>query len=192
MWSHASRVKHPTRRRFRSMWVTDVERPRLSGCHLTILTMLFRRFRRLVVLSSSAVIVAASACVNGSTDPERVLTGSSDPLVAKLIGSWTFVQACGGIAGQCRDTDPNEPTRYVFRNDDSVEAYRGSQRIYVQNYAVVPGPDSRTDDHPPALMIGFGPAVDPRPLWLRFDKDDTLLLDEGCCDRFAFEYARVR
>lgn len=124
------------------------------------------------------------ACSSATTEP---VTAQAR---ARLLGSWSFVRGCGGLAGQC-STTTTMPTRYVFRTDDSVEAYRDGQRLFVLNYVLVPGADDSTrGDTRPSLLIGTGPAVDPLPLRLSFAGDTGLVLDQGCCDRFAFEYRR--
>jgi hypothetical protein len=150
-----------------------------------------KRSTFLLAFILSAGIIGA--CSSASTDPAARLTGT-DSVKAALVGSWTLLGGCGGITGQCRPaTAFNEPERYVFRSDDSVEAYRGGQRVYTLNYVVAPGAsDPNRGDTRPSLLIGLGPAVDPRPLRIRFAGDTGLFLDEGCCDRYAFEYRRVR
>jgi hypothetical protein len=85
------------------------------------------------------------------------------------------------------------PTRYVFRGDDSVEAFTNDRRDFVLSFVLVPGADDSTrGDARPSLLIGAGPAVDPLPLRVSFVGDTTLVLDQGCCDRYAFEYRRQR
>jgi hypothetical protein len=138
---------------------------------------------RLIIVAAliSGVTVA---CSSAATEPITA------PARAHLLGSWNFVRGCGGLAGQCSTTTAM-PTRYVFRADDSVEAYRDGQRLFVLNYLLAPGAeDSTRGDTRPLLLIGAGPAVDPMPLRVSFRGDTALVLDEGCCDRFAFEYRR--
>jgi hypothetical protein len=137
--------------------------------------------------------ITAAACSSASTDPAARLTGT-DSVKAALIGSWNLTSVCGGIAGQCLPSSTwTEPQRYVFRSDDSVEAYRGGQRVFTLQYIITAGAtDPSRGDTRPNLLIGLGPTVDPRPLKIRFSGDTTLVLDEGCCDRYAFEYRRNR
>jgi hypothetical protein len=142
-----------------------------------------------ILAALAALVTAVAACSSATTGPATELTNAAR---ARLLGSWTFLRACGGIAGQCTPTS-NEPTRYLFRTDDSVEAFRDGQRLFRERYDLVPGAaDSTAGDTRPALLIGLGPTVDPRPLRVRFVGDSVLVLDEGCCDRFSFEYRRER
>jgi hypothetical protein len=152
-----------------------------------------RIFRSPVLALVFLIGLIAAACSGSSTDPAARLTGA-DSLKAKLVGSWTLVAACGGIAGGCRPLSTiTTPERYVFRSDDSVEAYRAGQRLFTVNYAIAPGAtDSSRGDTRPVLLIGFGPAIDPLPLRVRFSGDTAVFLDEGCCDRYTFEYRRIR
>lgn len=138
---------------------------------------------------AAAFITSIAACSSAPTAPGDEVTSQTR---ARLIGSWTFVRGCGGLVGQCTTT-ANLPTRYVFRADDSVEAFTNDRRDFVLNYVLVPGADDSTrGDTRPSLLIGTGPAVDPLPLRVSFVGDTTLVLDQGCCDRFAFEYRRQR
>jgi len=135
---------------------------------------------------AAAFITSIAACSSAPTGP------GTTQARARLIGTWTFVRGCGGLAGQCTTT-ANMPTRYVFRADDTVEAFTNDHRDFVLNYVLVPGADDSTrGDTRPSLLIGTGPAVDPLPLLVSFAGDTTLVLDQGCCDRFAFEYRRQR
>ena len=137
--------------------------------------------------------LTAAACSGSSTDPAARLT-AGDSLKAKLVGSWTLVSACGGIAGGCQPLSAvTGPDRYVFRSDDSVEAYRGGQRRFTTNYLISAGAaDPSRGDTRPILLVGYGPAIDPLPLRVRFSADTSVFLDEGCCDRYTYEYRRNR
>ena len=132
----------------------------------------------------------AAAC-SRSTEP-RTPAEQRTTNASQLVGTWDLVRGCGGIAGRCHAPGAlAEPSRYVFRADGIVEAYRGGTLHFTTTYQLIPAspgdPDGRS-----VLLIGLGPAVDPRPLRVRFPDPDTLLLDEGCCDRFSFEYRRAR
>ena len=136
-------------------------------------------------------LAAPVAACSRSTEPGAPATRQT-PTASQLVGTWDLVRGCGGITGGCRTPDAlHEPSRYVFRADGIVEAYRGGKLAFTANYQLVP-PRSGNPDGRSVLLIGLGPAVDPRPLLVSFPDADTLLLDEGCCDRFSFEYRRAR
>jgi hypothetical protein len=152
-----------------------------------------RLLRSPILAFALLVGLTAAACSGSSTDPTARLAGG-DSLKAKLVGSWTLVAACGGIAGGCQPLSAvTVPDRYTFRSDDSVEAYRGGQRRFTTNYMISPGAtDPNRGDTRPVLLVGYGPAIDPLPLRVRFSGDTAVFLDEGCCDRYTFEYRRIR
>lgn len=158
------------------------------------MTHISHRFLRSPVLAFVFIVgLVAAACSGSSTDPAGRPTGA-DSLKAKLVGSWTLVAACGGITGGCQPLSAiTWPDRYVFRTDDSVQAYRTGQRLFTVNYLIAPGAtDPSRGDTRPVLLIGYGPAIDPLPLRVRFSGDTAVFLDEGCCDRYTFEYRRIR
>jgi hypothetical protein len=149
-----------------------------------------------VAVMTRAVIVGlalagpVAGCSRGTAPDEP--SAERTPEAGLLVGGWDLVRGCGGIAGRCLTPDALiEPTRYVFRADGMVEAYRDGALRFTTNYQLVPPPPNDPDGRS-VLMIGFGPAIDPRPLFVRFPDADTLVLDEGCCDRFSFEYRRAR
>jgi len=141
------------------------------------------------------VLIATTTAPSGcrSTPGEPAAQTSVDSASTLLIGAWTLVRGCGGITGQCRSPEAfAEPTRYRFRSDRNVDAYRGTDLLFTAGYSLVPGASDPRGDTRPSLLIGAGPTVDPRPLRVQFVGSDTLLLDEGCCDRYTFAYARAR
>ncbi|MEP6495241.1 MAG: hypothetical protein ABJF01_21320 [bacterium] len=106
-----------------------------------------------------------------------------------IVGRWTFVRACGGLAPTCRSIgQTTEPTEYVFRSNGTVTLTPQVGGPSTRNYIIVPG---SKDDPRATLTIGGGPLVDPRPLLVSFAGDTLLTLDEGCCDRFAIDYRRA-
>ena len=138
-------------------------------------------------LSFSTLLVGICAAAYCNASPGEP---SSDPVRAALLGSWTFVRGCGGLDGGCRQpADFSEPTRYRFRPDDTVEAYAGTSLLYRTRFTITPGAAPGTGDERPTLHIGAVETADPRPLRISF-AGDTLLLDEGCCDRYTFAYVR--
>jgi len=145
-----------------------------------------RYLRGALSLAFGAASVITFACSSSNlASPERTSR--------LLVGEWELVSGCGGIAGQCVDASQlNEPSRYRFESDGFVTAFRGSTQLFRLTYTVTPGSSDGTGDERPILIIGGGPLVDPRPLRVSFEGSETLLLDEGCCDRFTFRFRRLR
>ena len=152
-----------------------------------------RLFRSPIPALALFVGVVTAACSASYSDP-AARPSSTDSLKAKLLGSWTLVSACGGLTGACRSlNEVTVPDRYLFRSDDSVDAYRAGQHRFATNYMISPGAtDSTLGDTRPLLLIGYGPTIDPMPLRVAFLADTVMLLDEGCCDRYTFQYRRLR
>jgi hypothetical protein len=141
----------------------------------------------------AAALLIISAC-SSSTSSEPFSATRAESTRALLLGTWKLERACGGITGGCRDiATVDAPTRYVFRADDMVLAYRGQTLAYAISYLVLQGAASPAEgDVRAVLLIGLGPTVDPVPLRIDFPDENTLLIDEGCCDRYTYEYSRVR
>ena len=150
--------------------------------------MTHRHFRARPTAALIAICAFTLACSSSGS-----LVGLPDTASTMLIGNWELQSGCGGLAGQCVDASHlSEPSRYVFERSGFVTAFRGSAQLFRAPYTVTPGSTDGTGDDRPLLIIGGGPLVDPRPLRVRFDTADTLFLDEGCCDRFTFQFRRVK
>lgn len=149
--------------------------------------MLFRLKRAALVAAMVTLGSTLAAGCSGS------LATPTDMPSILLVGEWELVSGCGGIAGRCFPaSELSEPSRYVFERSGFVTAYRGGTQLFRTTYTVTPGSSDGTGDERSILTIGGGPLVDPRPLRLRFSTSDTLHLDEGCCDRFSYEFRRLR
>jgi hypothetical protein len=156
---------------------------------------MLRTTGRVAALLISCFTVACAAFTTSLPEPTENTGNPTDTSArGRIIGTWDFSKGCGGITGQCRPAhEIGFPTRYVFQTNDTVVAFSGSAQMYRTNYAVYPGAtDSTKGDTRPILLIGFGPAVDPMPLRISFPSPDALIIDQGCCDRYAVEYVRVR
>ena len=152
------------------------------------------RPRSIRLLFCALVSLTAVACSRLSTSepgPNPNSRTASDSVVRLLVGSWDLKQGCGGIAYHCATPSQlNEPGRYVFSANGRVRAYRGIILLFETTYTITPGGLGENEEHRATLTIGGGPLVDPRPLLVTFKSSDSLFLDEGCCDRFAFEFTR--
>lgn len=106
-----------------------------------------------------------------------------------FTGSWILKQISGGIAGQT--TTPDKLTTLTLQADKrystSYNNQPGDKGIYTITKAGQPNyyssdtilkffPDNNND----TLMYGVSIAK------------DSLVLDEGCCDRFSYTYIRQK
>ncbi len=145
-----------------------------------------------MVLRTAPLLAFVIACASTAAPATSIGATTSASTWALLLGSWAFTRGCGGLAYQCRTADAlGEPTRYIFRSDDSVEAYRGAALLFVAPFTVQPGaaPGSGGDERP-TLLIGPALTAGSRSLLVQFQSNGTALFDEGCCDRFTLTYAR--
>lgn len=169
-------------------WVTSHGSQRFGRYMLTSTDMHHRTFRAALAGAATLLYALTLACSGTGR-----LAGLSDFESTLLVGEWELVSGCGGIAGQCVEASQlSEPSRYVFEANGFVTAFRGSTQLFRSPYTVTPGSTDGTGDERSILTIGGGPLVDPRPLRVRFETSDVLLLDEGCCDRFTFRFRRLR
>lgn len=130
-------------------------------------------------------IILLSACSSAVAAVDEKASETS----RAIVGRWTFVRACGGIAPTCRSIgQTTEPTEYVFRSDGTVTLVPQQGASFARSYQIAAG---SKEDPRSTLIIGGGPLVDPRPLQVSFAGDTLLTLDEGCCDRFAIDYRRA-
>ena len=136
-------------------------------------------------------LVACARLTASDAQPNTNTTSATDSVTRLLAGEWTLTRGCGGFAYGCHTPEQlNEPGRYVFSANGRVKAYRGTALLFETNFTITPGGTGENDEHRALLLIGAGPLVDPRPLRVRFDGTQRVFLDEGCCDRFEFEYVR--
>jgi hypothetical protein len=136
---------------------------------------------------SGALVVLAACSSAMSPDDERASATSR-----AIVGRWTFVRACGGIAPTCRSIgQTTEPTEYVFRSDGTVTLVPQQGTSFARSYQIIARPKG---DPRSSLIIGGAPLADPRPLQVSFDGDTILTLYEDCCGQhvFGIDYQRAR
>jgi hypothetical protein len=154
--------------------------------------------RTSLLLPLFGVLAVTTACSSGgtiaATGQETAHTAiAGDSVLSMLVGTWDLVRGCGGFAYGCRTPEQlQEPLRYVFRANRTVTAFSNGKELFTASFTISPGAAEGSGDTRALLSIGGGPTVDPRPLRVSITSADSLVLDEGCCDRFAFEYRRVR
>jgi hypothetical protein len=145
----------------------------------------------LLVALATALMAACSRIESTEAGSGQNGTPAADSVARLLLGTWDLEKGCGGIAYNCHGADDlNEPGRYVFTANGRVRAYRATTLLFETSYSLTPGSSDENAEHRALLLIGAGPLVDPRPLRVTFQTANALLLDEGCCDRFEFEYRR--
>jgi len=127
----------------------------------------------LSVLSGMALV----GC-GGLTAPE---------LEAQIVGSWTWIESTGGIAGVTRTPDSTgEMLALRFESNGVVQVFRNGQFERAVGYTTTPSRDDATlsvqYDEP---LFGFDSQTVSLP-----DRD-TLVLTDPCCDGFAYRFGRA-
>lgn len=139
-------------------------------------------------LSISGALVVLAACSSATSAVDEKASETS----RAIVGRWTFIRACGGIAPSCRSIgQTTEPTEYVFGSDGTVTLVPQQGTSSARSYQIIVG---RKGDPRSTLIIGGAPLADPRPLQVSFDGDTALTLYQDCCGQhvFAIDYQRAR
>ena len=122
------------------------------------------------------VMAGAAAC----SDPVAPTTQD------RLVGSWAWVEATGGIAGETRTPESTgESMTLVFSSADSVELSRAGSPAASTTYRLVVPEDGgamRIEYEEP--LFGFDSQE------VSFDGDDLMLTDP-CCDGFVYRFRRL-
>ena len=104
---------------------------------------------------------------------------------SSLLGEWSWVSSCGGIAGKCYTPTPGRKARIGFTADSMYYVYRNdtfntSSRFHTQTYLFNKYPTNViTYDFPPFQQTYL-------------IRNDTLFLNDPCCDLYAHTYTRIK
>jgi hypothetical protein len=123
--------------------------------------------------------LASGACASSSTGVEE----------GELEGRWEWRSASGGIAGRTITPASEGYTMELRFDDDEVGLYRGGALQRTAEYRLTIG---REGSFPGQTVIRFDPALlGWEEMSVDLSDDDTLLLVDGCCDGYAYTFARV-
>jgi hypothetical protein len=112
----------------------------------------------------------------------------ANPLDIDILGNWTWVKSSGGIMGRT-DTPASSKfaQKYVFGKDLSYDLQRDGLSIDKGTYKlqhIFESPSGKLTQ-----KITFSRTNEGFVYTL---KNDTLRIDEGCCDRFVHTYTRLK
>ena len=109
----------------------------------------------------------------------------------RLEGRWEWVSASGGIAGRTITPATEGYTMQVrFLDDGAAELFRNGARERTAEYELTVGrangsfPDQDVVRFTPALL-GFDEMA------VQLEGTDELILADGCCDGFTYQFVRV-
>ena len=149
---------------------------------------------RTVILSMAIML---GSCAQTSHDDSAVSctagSGVSSRSMSQKAGSdydgrWEWLQTCGGIAGICHTPEST--------GDDAVLVLASTEFAYCKNdsliasglFAILKGNENTGDE----IRYVSQSTEWPEMHFISAPEIDRLVLDEGCCDRFAMEFRRIR
>ncbi len=130
------------------------------------------------------VLLFASVCISSSCS-KSVLNKYDD----KIEGTWILNQISGGIAGQT--TAPDKTTTLTFESSEKYTTTYNNQPADKGHYTIIKlGQDNYYGSN--VLLKLFSTINNDSLVYGLHIAHDSLLLDEGCCDRFAYTYIRQK
>lgn len=121
-----------------------------------------------------------------------LLTHCSDkpatPVLSEgLIGSWQWLQSCGGFTGHCLTPDSLEYEKMITLSADSMfYSYRDDSLLYMRAFTVTEMEVWGHDTADVLLVYGLKPAM-----IIGFSGSDTLWLTDHCYDCYNHCYLRL-
>ena len=136
------------------------------------------RVRTLVVPLTLVVLLASAGC---NSDP----TGTDeDELLQALFGTWSWIQATGGISGTTRTPDSEGYTQALtFTRPNQVEVLRDGVPEVTTTFEFVPLMDDGS-----AQLLYAQPLIGVDDQWVEITEAGDLVLSDPCCDRFVYEW----
>lgn len=129
-----------------------------------------------------------------------ILAGCSNPVgldTSDVAGTWVWAGSQGSIAGvSLTPASEGYSVRVELDGAGSASAFRNDSLVATVTYAVMPRLSLVPEGHPSEYEIVFDPPLAALPFAaieggvLRFDRDDTLRIEEACCDRYTHAFAR--
>ena len=138
------------------------------------------RVRSPVVPLILVVLLASAACGSDPTATEE------DELLEALFGTWSWIQATGGISGTTRTPDSEGYTRTLtFGRPYQVEMLRDGVPEVTTAFEFVPPIDSGS-----ARLLYDQPLTGFDEQWVEITEAGDLVLSDPCCDGFVYEWRR--
>lgn len=122
--------------------------------------------------------VAAPGCNSDPTGPEAQ---------EQLLGSWTWVEATGGIAGETRTpASTGETMTLRFLPGGGVELHKNGRLELATAFTL-----ETADDGGTTLIRYVTPPFGFEVQTVVFPDRDTLILIDDCCDGFTYRFTRA-
>lgn len=141
---------------------------------------------RLTQSMFTACVVVALACCS----PARMVGPKPTGLMAAVVGSWSLLQGCGGIAYHCTGAaNLPVPNLVVFSADGTMQLFRAGVKVASGTFSITP---SATDSlRAGTLVMNPGLEGPNETVDLNFSIEGQLILAEQCCDRLAYSFTKA-
>jgi hypothetical protein len=110
--------------------------------------------------------------------------------MSAVVGSWTLLQGCGGIAYHCSGPASLQvPNVLVFYSNGTMDQFRAGVKVASGRFSVTP---SATDSlRAGTAVLNPGLEGPNETLSLAFSIEGQLMLAEPCCDRLTYSFAKA-
>ncbi len=142
--------------------------------------------RRIEATLLALAVLAVAAC---SSNPVAV---DDEQLPGALFGTWTWIQATGGIAGQVRTPETEGFTRtLVITAPNEIEVLRDGQSEVSTTFEFVPETDAGSAVRSAQLLYAV-PLLGFPEQWVLITIEGVLVLTDPCCDGFTYEWQQAQ
>jgi hypothetical protein len=133
-------------------------------------------------------IIVSISIITGFVSCEKYNDEIFNDDYKKVYGEWTSYKKCGGFTGDCYNYD-GETLKIIAPREFEIADQQGN---YTKGYIKVISQDIN------GLRVRFEEKKGKLPLFstdellVVFSGSDTILFNEGCCDRFSFEFIKKK
>jgi hypothetical protein len=104
----------------------------------------------------------------------------------KVYGEWLSNKKCGGLSGDCYSYNSETLNITEYGEFKIVD----TQDNYIKGHIKVISQDINSLKVRFDVKKGKLPLFSSDELFVTFNGNDTVIFNEGCCDRFSFEFIR--
>lgn len=138
----------------------------------------------------TAVAMLAVGILGCSTTTDPGPDPDADPILSEIVGSWSWVMAVGGIAGQGRTPETDGMTRTVVIDaPNRIRLFENGELSVDTTFELVPAED--LGDIPVRAKLIYASAVlGVAEQSIAFSIEGGLLLIDPCCDQWMWEFEK--
>lgn len=138
----------------------------------------------------TAVVLLAFGILgcSSSTGPDPDPDPNPGPVLADIVGSWSWVQAVGGIAGQARTPESDGVIRIIAIDaPDRIRLIENGELSVDTTFELVPAQDL-VDISIQAKLVYASPILGVMEQGVGFSIEGALVLVDPCCDLWIWEF----